>query len=220
MAVIIAGNCPGIPEGFISLDDLLTPQTNTSQNLVNLTLTGVTPKLSLPHLSRLRSLKSISLECSPGPNHDFDHLWVLLRQEQVHLEEIITDRVTTNLIEYLTQYSGLERFDLLPSTHRSSPPQRQGTAKSFLSQILPHHHRSLHRLSLMAVHKSDWCITLDIIRMLCCCTELRYLGFLVDMKVEVDSNDLDFYVVRGPCLPRGGFIFYIETDQIRLTGVT
>jgi hypothetical protein len=60
----------------------------------------------------------------------------------------------------------------------------------------------------MAIHKSDWCITLDIIFMLRPCSELRYLGFLVDMKAEVDSNDLDFYIVR--C--KRDFLF---KDQIR-----
>ncbi|KAF7771114.1 hypothetical protein Agabi119p4_7088 [Agaricus bisporus var. burnettii] len=198
LGVFVSGDCPGIPEGLICLDDLLNPRVhlaNNPKNLVRLTLFGVTPKLSPSNAKQLTFLKSISLENGPPHNSDFDDLWDLLRKEQVHLEEITVDRATTSLIEYLTHYSGLERLELLPSTHRISPLPHKDTLASFLHQILPHHSRSLRRLSLMAVPKSDWCITLDIINMLRRCAQLCHLGFLVDMKAEIDSNSgLELYV--------------------------
>lgn len=209
--VCLMRNCPRVPDSTVSLDDLLNDRrqyASPSTPLRHLVLAGVTPIISQPNLCQLRCLKSISIECDLRHAADLDNLWQLLQKEQIYLEGVITNRVTQSLTRYLESYEGLVCLELLAGTHHSPPEQQEDTATSFLRKVLQNHFRTLRRLILRAIHDSRWCVTLETIRNICKCVELRYLGVFVDATTDLESSGLESHIV-GAWHQQ----FHIETDE-------
>ncbi|KAF7346990.1 F-box domain-containing protein [Mycena venus] len=94
-----------------------------------------------------RSLTSLRLHHS-SPR--WSEIWDILRDQQVHLTELVTDTVTDELIAYLSVCSGLQRLtfrSIDSDLEAESETENDRLAGIFFDSVLPRHAHSLVQFS-------------------------------------------------------------------------
>ena len=105
-------------------------------------------------LSHLKFLSSIDISSSLDSN--YDHLWLALANTATWLKEISVDKVSQNLLEYLTLYSGLTKFCYID---KYDQPCQKADVHRFFSIVLPMHQNLLSTLTISTHSPDFWCIT-------------------------------------------------------------
>ncbi|KAH6885472.1 hypothetical protein BKA70DRAFT_1574401 [Coprinopsis sp. MPI-PUGE-AT-0042] len=90
--------------------------------------------------------------------HGHETIWKTVRQNQLRLKTIVTDRITSWLITYLLTYSGLEHLEYLPQLEpmRTWNGAQPAERHAFYSQVLPLHLESITGLTLSWITPQVW----------------------------------------------------------------
>ncbi|KAF8177295.1 hypothetical protein K438DRAFT_1845639 [Mycena galopus ATCC 62051] len=114
-------------------------------------------------IGRGHNLTSINLT----GNSDWSQVWTMVRattlrpnaDTRIYLKELSTSVVTTDLITYLSSYSGAERLLLARSQNR---PKSDALADAFFGDVLAQHAKSLVELICPACHEGRWSFRMEI----------------------------------------------------------
>ncbi|KAF7344165.1 hypothetical protein MVEN_01706700 [Mycena venus] len=101
-----------------------------------------------------RSLTSLHL---PGGSGDA-RVWTMLRGNphlQIHLRDISTGNVTSDLLAYLASYSGVEKLSFWGLSQKNQI-QADDLADTFFTTVLPRHAKSLLELACPASYECRW----------------------------------------------------------------
>ncbi|KAJ7126181.1 hypothetical protein C8R44DRAFT_781279 [Mycena epipterygia] len=101
-----------------------------------------------------RHLCSLQLATSRREDPGWSEIWTLLRTERIYLKQISDNAISTEFLEYLSSYSGLERLTLHPLGCSAVNSGR--LADMFFDAVLPRHADSLVELSCLAEFEGKW----------------------------------------------------------------
>ncbi|KAJ6589291.1 hypothetical protein B0H19DRAFT_1014432 [Mycena capillaripes] len=90
---------------------------------------------------------------------DWSVLWHTLRELRIPLKNIETNVVTTDLLIYLSLYSGLEKLSLEECffrTYGGTRSESDHLADVFLQTVIPRHAESLVKLACPTIYESRW----------------------------------------------------------------
>ncbi|KAJ7155768.1 hypothetical protein C8R46DRAFT_1226842 [Mycena filopes] len=102
-------------------------------------------------------LTSLTLSLGSTGTEDIPaHFWHILRENGVHLREISTTFVSTDLRDYLCSYSGVEKLSLDSMGWESISADYNICAKTFYETVFPHHAESLVKLTCPIGDEDSW----------------------------------------------------------------
>jgi hypothetical protein len=176
-------------------DFLLEPSDSAFLNITHLSLRGLFVGLDATVIPHLRSLISLHLENvflprdqasgNPGTFKSSKNVWLSLRLENIHLQEIVTDDVQLALIEYLTSFSGLQRLRLTQASLFLSPLASDQVAIEFYERALHNHVHSLESLEIDAGYEGNWCFASH------CSGIIKQCAYLTSLKLSINSKDIE-----------------------------
>jgi len=196
-----------------TLHDLLDGECpNTLLNLTHLNVRGLCILLDARTIPHLRSLESLNLCNVVDTRHDdlshldnltsreelvertanfcssLNDIWDVLREEGVFLKDIVVDKVTGALVNYLDAYSGLRSLTLAGATSASNK-----LAERFYNDVLPRHVQTLVFLEIIPQDEGKWCFGKHNMDTFLQCTRLSTLKVAIQLS-EID-REKDFDVV-------------------------
>jgi hypothetical protein len=111
-------------------------------------------------LSHFKSLKSFTLRNYRGYDKITDSrcLWKAFLIGGIILEELNVDEVSSEVMDFIASFSGLQRLTLL----RLGSETREASdnmADFFFRHVLPMHRSTLHSLTLEVAYEGKWCFS-------------------------------------------------------------
>lgn len=141
---------------------------------------------TLPHLKFLTSLHI----CQMQKQCDVPEVWDRLNGARIHLEDIVTQDTSPQLVNYLKSYSGLKRFELRGKNIRRTRIGLAETYADIYHVVLPMHKDSLVFLKLLERRSIHACIHAEHIPLISLCKRLSLLSVTVRSEDINDTNSL------------------------------
>jgi hypothetical protein len=136
-------------------------------------------EITLPHL---RSLTSLELHSYPG---DVGQLWRSLLAEGIQLTELITERISDELLCYLALYSGLKTLQI-----ESMSPDLTNLVDKLFRDVLSRHMDTLETLYLRTWFEGPWCFGQSNADLILKCQKLSVLSMSVEYNLwDKDKSD-------------------------------
>jgi hypothetical protein len=125
------------------------------RHLSLMSLDAYLDKVSLVHFKSLTSITFFKCR-DYRQTTDGRLLWKAFLAEGIRLEELTVDDISSELVDFIASFSGLQRLALhdLGSTKASD-----NIADMFFRHALPMHRCTLHSLTLGAAYQGKWCFS-------------------------------------------------------------
>ncbi|KAJ7023855.1 hypothetical protein C8F04DRAFT_1047773 [Mycena alexandri] len=115
-------------------------------------------------VGRSHNLTSLHISVNANAGSDWSRIWTMLRttllrpnpSAHIHLKDLTTNSITTDLLTYLRSYSGTLETVSLERSHGSASPKPDPLASTFFETVLPAHAKTLVELSCPACHDGRW----------------------------------------------------------------
>ncbi|KAJ6552880.1 hypothetical protein B0H19DRAFT_155344 [Mycena capillaripes] len=190
-----------------------------------------TLKITTPHHRQCHTVQQVSQSVEQSHKlttlhvhgfNDWSELWVKLTSSQTRLKEIYTNVVTTDLLDYLGSYSGLERLSFM-RPDGGSAAKADHLANIFFETVLPRHTDSLVDLACPAGYETRWSFgthNADIISDLSRLTSLKMsVNHENVADVELTINAVDLLLRTAVQLPDLRSIHISSAEAERHRGV-
>ncbi|KJA16624.1 hypothetical protein HYPSUDRAFT_47244 [Hypholoma sublateritium FD-334 SS-4] len=114
-----------------------------------------------------------------------DEVWSILRDAEVHLEEITVDVVVPALLDYLHSYSGVKKLIMTPGGFDDGI-RSDAMASEFFAASLANHKASLQELAIKALFEGAWCLSAGNLSVISACQSVKTL------KLSIMSDQLSY----------------------------
>lgn len=176
-------------------DFLAETSSSLCLKITHLNLSGLSVKFDASALRHLRSLISLTIVniFSPydetveyqRPEFLAEKIWSILRSEEIHFQELVTDDAQPALIEYLTSFSGLRRLGLIRTSSCLTPSWVSNRlAIQFCEQGLENHISFLESLEVRSRYEGKWCFGNH------CSNVIKQGTRLTLLQLSINSQDI------------------------------
>ncbi|KAJ8085049.1 hypothetical protein AAF712_003388 [Marasmius tenuissimus] len=182
--------------------DLFTVPFSKSLRLESLTLVGWTLDFTtdvLPHIRGLRTLELLDRQQDIGTSY-----WDVLRSSETHLRSVTVSNPTSEFVDYISSFSGLEILLLQDAGMIVEQGESDELARKFYGEVLPRHRATLKEVSISSLGPELWTFGAWNASAFDGCTELVSLGVNVgedDILVTGEVNVVGTLVKHALTLP-------------------
>ncbi|KAK1219426.1 hypothetical protein PQX77_017860 [Marasmius sp. AFHP31] len=162
--------------------DLFTVAFSKPLRLESLTLVGWTVDFTadvLPHIRGLRTLELLDRQEQISASY-----WNVLRSSNIHLRNIIACNPTSECLDYISSFSGLEILQLHDAGMIAEQEETDRLARKFYGEVLPRHRTTLKEVLISSLGPEPWNLGAWNATAFDGCTEL------VSLSVNVGEDDI------------------------------